>query len=457
MQRHCSGQLAITLQLDDKLQQSLDNHFTKLMKALFRQKGALLDIDILASEDAQQFIDTHAAILDSTFEKVGMSDKMRNRLKSSDYIFSGIKTFHELNEAFPSLIDENGKRKPFERFLKDVQTINETYNKNYLQAEYNFVHSSANMAAKWEQFMEDGDRYDLQYRTAGDTHVRPAHAELNGITLPPSDAFWESYYPPNGWNCRCTVVQVRKAKYEETPHDEAMSRGQAALGDDKKGMFRFNSGKEEKTVPDYNAYTIRHCRYCDIAKNKTNLSKPLNTDLCKGCQLVRSLEAKKEKNYELFEKYRANKDYIDVDFDAKRGGFKATHKEHNLDKNKGWYEETVRNIGYKHGHTVVLEKEQQDEFQKRHCEGLWDGKKFEIAGSETATENNIRNGLKHCVSKPDTKIAVLFFPNDNFTRETFERAYAKFYGLKGTSQYKKFDLIYCIDNNRIIYIKKPDD
>lgn len=266
------------------------------MKALFRQKGALLDIDILASEDAQQFIDTHAAILDSTFEKVGMSDKMRNRLKSSDYIFSGIKTFHELNEAFPSLIDENGKRKPFERFLKDVQTINETYNKNYLQAEYNFVHSSANMAAKWEQFMEDGDRYDLQYRTAGDTHVRPAHAELNGITLPPSDAFWESYYPPNGWNCRCTVVQVRKAKYEETPHDEAMSRGQAALGDDKKGMFRFNSGIQQKTVPDYNPYTIRRCRDCDVAKGKAKLARPLDNELCDACRKIHECWRRKKEN-----------------------------------------------------------------------------------------------------------------------------------------------------------------
>ncbi len=54
---------------------------------------------------------------------VPMSDAMRQRLTRSDYIFSGLKTFHELNEAFPSLLDENGDRKPFERFLNDVQKI----------------------------------------------------------------------------------------------------------------------------------------------------------------------------------------------------------------------------------------------------------------------------------------------------------------------------------------------
>lgn len=31
--------------------------------------------------------------------------------------------------------------------------------------------------------MEDGDRYNLQYRTANDGKVRPEHAAMHGITL----------------------------------------------------------------------------------------------------------------------------------------------------------------------------------------------------------------------------------------------------------------------------------
>lgn len=195
-----------------------------------------------------------------------MSDKMRERLTRSNYIFSGIKTFHELNEAFPSMLDENGNKKPFERFLNDVRKINDTYNANYLHAEYNFVQASATMAAKWEQFSEDGDRYYLQYRTAKDDKVRPEHAALDGVTLPMSDSFWETYYPPNGWNCRCTVVQVRKQKYPATEHAEAMSRGEEAMNGERYNIFRFNSGKQGKTMPDYNPYTIKRCNDCDVAK-----------------------------------------------------------------------------------------------------------------------------------------------------------------------------------------------
>lgn len=240
------------------------------------------------------FIGEHSSALNSSMQKVAMSETMRHRLSRSNYIFSGMKTFHELNEAFPSLLDENGNRKSFERFLNDVQKIDRTYNVNYLRAEYNFVNASAQMAAKWEQFMEDGDRYYLQYRTQRDDKVRPEHAALDRVTLPITDSFWEEFYPPNGWNCRCNVAQVLKSKYTVTDHDEAMRLGEEALQRDTKGMFRFNPGKEEKSIPDYNPYTIRKCNTCPIAKgNKSgSLAKlaPPDNAVCATCQLIHQCE-----------------------------------------------------------------------------------------------------------------------------------------------------------------------
>ena len=268
-----------------------------MMKALYNEKGAQLRIDILAEQPAQDFINAHADALDTSFQQVHMSDAMRQRLQRSNYIFSGFKTFHELNEATHALIDENGNRKPFEQFLNDVQKIDQTYNSNYLRAEYNFVHASATMAAKWEEFMQDGDRYNLQYRTARDNRVRPEHAALHGVTLPITDTFWQEYYPPNGWNCRCTVVQVRKSKYPVTPHDEAMALGDEATGKDTKGIFHFNPGIEQKTFPDYNPYTIRRCRDCDLAKLRVPDGSPVgnklafipDNEVCQACTIIRQI------------------------------------------------------------------------------------------------------------------------------------------------------------------------
>ena len=274
------------------MRRRLSHLFDGMMRALFRQRGSQFSVDIVAAPDAVAFISEHAAALDSSFSQVPMSDAMRRRLSRSNFIFSGMKAFHELHEAFPSLVDENGVRKPFERFLNDVRAIDKTYNANYLRAEYNFVAASADMAAKWERFSQDGDRYNLQYRTAGDGRVRPEHADLDGVTLPPSDSFWQEFYPPNGWNCRCNVIQVRKSKYPITPHDEAMRRGNEALAKDARGIFRFNPGCEQKSVPDYNPYTIRSCNTCPIAKgNKGAFARFVpNNEVCAACVLVRKCE-----------------------------------------------------------------------------------------------------------------------------------------------------------------------
>ena len=273
------------------MRRRLSSLFEGMMRSLFKEDAAEFRIELVADPAVQEFVGTHASALDSAFEKVEMSDAMRRRLTRSNYIFSGMKAFHELNEAFPSLLDENGNRKTFERFLNDVQTIDKTYNANYLRAEYNFVAGSAEMAARWESFMQDGDRYYLQYRTQRDDKVRPEHAALDRVTLPPSDSFWEEFYPPNGWNCRCTVVQVRKSKCPATNHDEAMRLGDEALQRDSKGIFRFNAGKEGKSVPDYNPYTIRRCRDCDVAKGKAKLARFVpDNEVCRACQLLHQCE-----------------------------------------------------------------------------------------------------------------------------------------------------------------------
>lgn len=177
--------------------------------------------------------------------------------------------------------------------MNDVRKIDETYNANYLRAEYNFVNASARAAAKWEEFVKDGDRYNLQYRTQRDDHVRPEHAALDRVTLPPSDPFWRDFYPPNGWNCRCDVVQVLKSRYPVTDHNEAIRLGEEALRHDTKGIFRFNAGMERKSVPDYNPYTIRRCSTCPVSKggNRGKLAAFIpDNEVCRACVLVHQCE-----------------------------------------------------------------------------------------------------------------------------------------------------------------------
>ena len=187
-------------------------------------------------------------------------EAMAAKLRDDVFIFSGCKTYHELKEVSQMLIDETGQFKPLHRFIQDVKEIHPTYNEQYLEAEQNFAISSAQMAAKWAEFEADGDDYDLQYFTAGDNDVRQDHATLDGITLPASDPFWMQYTPPNGWNCRCGIKQVRRDKYERFDSDRAQELGELATTQldaqnrNRAEMFRFNPGAQGVVFPPNHPY-----------------------------------------------------------------------------------------------------------------------------------------------------------------------------------------------------------
>lgn len=180
--------------------------------------------------------------------------EVRHALENNAFIFSGFKTFHTLREVGLSLTTDEGGIKQFGQFRRDVEKVNNRYNHNYLYAEYNHAVGASLMAARWQQVEADGDRYDLQYRTAGDDRVREDHAVLHGTILPPSDPFWEKYLPPNGWNCRCTAVQVRKGKYPRSDSKLSMLRGDNCTEAAKQQIFRFNPGKSLELFPSKHPY-----------------------------------------------------------------------------------------------------------------------------------------------------------------------------------------------------------
>ena len=230
---------------------------------VFRRMGRV-DAGILEDKQVTALVNAYAdrfnTAIAPTLESGIIPPAMEERLRNDVFVFSGFKTYQELKEAATLLLDENGQIKSFERFYRDITAIKEDYNKHWLKAEYIFAQASAEMAAKWKDFETDGDRYLLQYRTAHDNRVRPEHKVLHGITLPVSDPFWDEFFPPNGWRCRCTVVRVRRGKYPESDSATAIQQGREATyqagrnGVNKAAIFRFNPGKQQVIFPPHHPY-----------------------------------------------------------------------------------------------------------------------------------------------------------------------------------------------------------
>ena len=118
-----------------------------------------------------------------------------------------------LKDLHTSLISAAEKGGTITHFRKDFDTAVQKYGWTYkgkrgwrTSVIFNNNMRSAHMAGRWEQLLANSDRRPyLQYRTAGDSRVRPQHRAWNGLVFPIGDAFWQTHYPPNGWGCRCTI------------------------------------------------------------------------------------------------------------------------------------------------------------------------------------------------------------------------------------------------------------
>jgi len=130
----------------------------------------------------------------------------------------------------------------------DKKRVEKRY-QEYLLTEKQTIFANSAAAEAWMGFEENADLYpNLEYRTAGDSDVRPEHARLHGIILPMNDDFWSGHTPPLGFGCRCNVIQT----------DSPVNKGQ----DKYKGYeqttvpkgFDFNPGVDQRLFSESAGY-----------------------------------------------------------------------------------------------------------------------------------------------------------------------------------------------------------
>ena len=113
-----------------------------------------------------------------------------------------------------------------------------------LRTIFNTNMRTAYAKARYESQMQSLGKY-FRYTAVLDGRTREAHRKLHGKTLPKTDKFWDTNYPPNGWGCRCKVQVLTEA--------ECVARGIVPLADGSflpqaaEKDFRYNPGKIDKT------------------------------------------------------------------------------------------------------------------------------------------------------------------------------------------------------------------
>lgn len=75
---------------------------------------------------------------------------------------------------------------------------------------------SARAAGQWDRIQRTKQALPyLVYLLGPSERHRPLHQAKEGLVLPVDDPFWQTWYPPNGWGCKCHVRQITRREAEE--------------------------------------------------------------------------------------------------------------------------------------------------------------------------------------------------------------------------------------------------
>jgi len=174
----------------------------------------MIDLTPLPMAEAQQFWRDKVSLSPGQFYRLG------DEAKTRAFAVSGIAKGDELTTVFQAMQKAIDKGTTLNDFQKDCAAIFEKRGwtgKRAWRIDNIFRTNiqTAYSVGRYRQMMEVADvRPFWQYSAVNDSRTRPTHAALNGKVFPFDHPFWKTWYPPNGFRCRCGVVTLSQREME---------------------------------------------------------------------------------------------------------------------------------------------------------------------------------------------------------------------------------------------------
>ena len=171
-----------------------------------------IELKPLPMEEAQQFWNDKVKLGPGEFGKLADEAKLRA------FAVSGIAKGDELNTVFTALqraIDSGTSFDDFKKECGDIflrrgwtgkraWRVDNIFRTN-IQTAYNVGH--------YKQLMDDRDIFPYwQYSAINDSRTRPTHLAMDGRVWPADHPVWDTWFPPNGYRCRCSVIGLTRGQ-----------------------------------------------------------------------------------------------------------------------------------------------------------------------------------------------------------------------------------------------------
>lgn len=270
-----------------------------MLKRIFKQGSRkVVDPDVWQNEYSQM-AESITKGYGNTNVKFGTQDwKTVHQLKYNTAVFDAFKCNKQMKDVYKLLVDDNGNTRSWRDFRDEALKLCEKYNKRWLQTEYNMAHASAVAARKWQDIQRNKDFYpNLRYVAVDDERTRDEHRALDGCVIPVDHPLWDEIYPPNGWECRCSVqptdAPIRLPLFTPSVPE----------------MFRTNVGKTARI------FDASHPYYDISESDKEKALQFVHQNICDSETLL--------KNFDEFESIGS--EWIRDYFNGNNGGYHVTH------------------------------------------------------------------------------------------------------------------------------------
>ncbi len=150
----------------------------------------------------------------------GQFRRLADAARTKAFAVAGIARGAELETVFSAMSRAIAKGTSFADFKRDCEQIfaRRGWTGRRAWRVDNIFRTNIQTAysvGRYKQAMPLADRFFGQYDAVGDVRTRPTHAALDGKIFPLNHPFWNTWWPPNGFRCRCSVIYLHKYTVEE--------------------------------------------------------------------------------------------------------------------------------------------------------------------------------------------------------------------------------------------------
>ena len=179
------------------------------------KKTALTSWTGLPPKDAIEFFKRKKIVSAKEFKALEDSAKAKAFSIAATHQRYVVMEAHQLlSDAIESGESIGQTRRAMRELFRSVGVSNDSnhYINNVFRTNIQASYSEGRYKQQWDA------RKELpywRYGTVGDARVRDEHKPLDGLIYPAEHEFWKTYYPPNGFQCRCNVTSLSRYDVNE--------------------------------------------------------------------------------------------------------------------------------------------------------------------------------------------------------------------------------------------------